>query len=729
LGGWKLPKANEYRLEIELDGGLFTIIFGLRLLGMMASHATEMPVGGGTYPPNRGILTYAPGWWAALSRRHEYFELFVGLCIFTAVYFLAFKFSTYPSTRVPSEFWLPNSLLLCALLRSRPRHWWLILLLTVPIRLTDNVIPPHPIWYRVAMTAVSAAQALAGALAFRAIARYPGRFSTWREWLALGAVLLIAAAASLAMGGLRHELGQDFWQSFQLGFAGDALALLVVTPALLTLLFWEGSSVARLSPATAIEASALLGALLLTSYMAFISASALGDFPASKFFLPIPLLYWAALRFGITGASIAVLIVTAFAIHSHPLLQTLGILQVTTPIDSYFGITPTVLLSRFLIYRAVPVYVVAGLVERHHHAALSVRESEERFRTVANTAPVLIWMSGTDKLCNFFNQVWLDFTGRPLKAELGNGWAEGVHPSDLEQCLHTYQTAFDARKPFKMEYRLRNRDGAYRWMLDIGVPRFDSGNIFCGYIGSATDITDQRQAQESNMQIAHLQRLSQMGELTASIAHELRQPLTAILLDSGTLRTYLPVAETSQPKIDELLTDIAHNCQRASEIVISIRNQVLKHKDKFGPVDVDTLVLDCISLIAGEARRRRVRIVTELASNLPPIHGVRTEIMQVLLNLVTNAMDAMEDTPSAERCVMLRTLRHNDFVQVSVLDGGHGISSEDMATLFESFFTTRSSGMGLGLSIVRSIVEAHRGRVWAENLASGGAAFHVALPA
>jgi PAS domain S-box-containing protein len=674
------------------------------------------------------VLAHAPGWSTALSRRHKHFQLAVSLCIFTAAYFLAFKFSADSTNQVTSSSWLPDSVLLCALLRSRPRHWWMILLLTVPIRLTDNVVPAHPVWYRVAMMAVSAAQALAGAWAFRWIAPHPNRFSTGREWLAMGAVLLVAAAASLATGGLRHVLGQDFWQSFQLGFAGDALALLVVTPALLTWLFWEGPPVAAPGAKITIEKSVLLAALILASYLAFIYASALGDLSESKFFLPVPLLYWAALRFGMAGASIAALIVTAFAVRSHPLLHAVNLTQLTSPFGAYLGMTPTAVLSRFLIFRAVPAYVVAGLVERHHRAELAVRESEKRFRKMADTAPVLIWMSGTDKLCNYFNKVWLDFTGRPLEAELGNGWAEGVHPGDLEQCLHTYQTSFDARQPFQMEYRLRNWDGEYRWVLDMGVPRFDPGNIFCGYIGSATDITELRQAQESNAQIAHLQRLSQMGELLGSIAHELRQPLSAILLNSATLRICAPASAVSEPIFKEMLTDIDQNCRRASEILTAIRNQVRKGEDKFEPVDVNTVVLDCISLISGETRRRRVKIMTELACNLPSINGIRTEIMQVLINLVTNAMDAMEETPSAERCVMLRTLWDGDSVQVSVLDHGHGIRSEDMASLFDSFFTTRSSGMGLGLSIVRSIVKAHRGRIWAENLASGGAAFHCVLP-
>jgi PAS domain S-box-containing protein len=130
------------------------------------------------------------------------------------------------------------------------------------------------------------------------------------------------------------------------------------------------------------------------------------------------------------------------------------------------------------------------------HAEARLRESEGRFRLVANTAPVLIWMSGTDKRCTYFNQGWLDFTGREVQAELGNGWAEGVYPEDLQRCLEIYREAFDHRQRFTMEYRLRRHDGEYRWVLDIGVPRFNADNTFEGYIGSAIDVTDRKEAEQ-----------------------------------------------------------------------------------------------------------------------------------------------------------------------------------------------------------------------------------------
>jgi len=136
------------------------------------------------------------------------------------------------------------------------------------------------------------------------------------------------------------------------------------------------------------------------------------------------------------------------------------------------------------------------LKQEFEQANQRLRESEERFRNMADTAPVMIWVAGLDKLCTFFNKVWLEYTGRTEAQELGDGWAEGVHPDDRDRCVATYFAAFDARRPFRMEYRLRRADGEYRWFLDEGVPRFTPGGIFAGYIGSCIDVTESRRASE-----------------------------------------------------------------------------------------------------------------------------------------------------------------------------------------------------------------------------------------
>ena len=140
--------------------------------------------------------------------------------------------------------------------------------------------------------------------------------------------------------------------------------------------------------------------------------------------------------------------------------------------------------------------MLADIADRNS-AEDAIRESEERFRLVANTAPVLIWMSDVDKLCTYFNEPWLEFTGEPLESQLGNGWANGVHPEDLERCLGIYTEAFDRRERFRMEYRLRRQDGEYRWILDIGVPRFNQHRSFVGYIGSCIDVTELKHAEQA----------------------------------------------------------------------------------------------------------------------------------------------------------------------------------------------------------------------------------------
>ena len=312
---------------------------------------------------NRGTtdaIFSAPRWWAALSGRHKHFELVAGLCLFAISYFFAFKFTGDRTGASPSPLWIPNSILLCALLRSRPKYWWLFLLTIVPIRLTDNVFPLHPVWYRLGTMTVSAVQALAGAWVFRRIAPNPDRFGSWREWLALGAVLLIAAAAAFPMAALRHALGQDYWQAWQLGFIGDALAQLVVTPALLTWLFWKGPPLARMNAASTLEAGALLVGLLLTNWLAYGSANPSLNFIDTRFFLPIPFLYWAALRFGMAGASIAVPIIAFFALDLVLLRQSIGLLQRAVFFDAIpTGATPFVLF-RFLIFRTLPVYRGGG---------------------------------------------------------------------------------------------------------------------------------------------------------------------------------------------------------------------------------------------------------------------------------------------------------------------------------------------------------------------------------
>jgi two-component system, LuxR family, sensor kinase FixL len=371
-------------------------------------------------------------------------------------------------------------------------------------------------------------------------------------------------------------------------------------------------------------------------------------------------------------------------------------------------------------------------ITRRKEAEEALRESEGRFRTMADTAPVLIWMSGPDKLCTFFNKGWLDFTGRTLEQEFGNGWAEGVHRKDFDHCLKIYTRSFEARQEFTMEYRLRRHDGEYRWVLDSGVPRFAPDGTFLGYIGTCIDITERKQteleiAQQRN-ELAHLSRVTMLGELSGSLAHELNQPLTAILSNTQAAQRFLAQDNVDLDNLRDILKDIVAEDKRAGEIIRRLRLLLKKGEVQQQPLDLNEVVQEVLKLVRSDLVNHGVAAHAELAANLPAVKADRVQIQQVLLNLVMNACDAMAGVPAGDRQLTVRTgPADGEGVCLSIADCGTGIAPDNLEQVFGPFFTTKAHGRGRGLAICRSIVVSHGGRLWAANNPGRGATFHFTL--
>jgi len=802
----------------------------------------------------------------------------------------------------------------------------------------------------------------------------------------------------------------------------------------------------------------------------------------------------------VVGGSIVLLVILAGA---QAVAMTWGILATPLTVSLFY-----LILVAAMAYELSYDLIHAAQLNRQLQASeATLRESEQRFRIVANAAPVLIWMSSVDKLCTFFNKRWLEFTGRSLEQELGNGWADGVHRDDLQKCLKTYTEAFDARKPFVMQYRLRRNDGEYRWISDDGVPRYDADGAFAGYIGSCVDVTDlitkeqalhdsneridlatkaaglivwtwdiprdevwfsekdrallglspsekltakrvrsvihpddrefvrqlvekslktdeelegeyrivlgdgrvrwvtrrgrvefdgdgnpicergvlmditevvktrealrkfeervvlaakaahlgvweldiatnevwmsdsalslfefdsaarpkraaiqdrvhpddrarraaavqkaietngeyeieyrillpdgtlrwiygrgrciQRQGERARLiavsmditerkqaeelfhlateaspsgtilvdhqgrimlvnahaeklfgwerdeligkdievlvperfadahpgdgtnffalpeartmgsgrelfgrrkdgsefpveiglnpiqtpsgavvlanvvdisarlaaeelarrnreQVELLSRVSLLGEMTASLAHELNQPLAAIVNNATAAMQYLEQGRLNSGQLKEILDDVVADGRRACDVMHNVRRAIKKGSAIRGQINLNDVVKAVAHMVQADADAQSCKIQLSLTQDLPAIEGDPTQIQQVLINLVSNAFDAMRDTPPNRRVVDIATDYNGDAtIGVAVRDYGSGISETTRERLFEQFFTTKDDGLGMGLAIVRSIIEAHGGTVAAENASGGGARFHFRLP-
>lgn len=652
------------------------------------------------------------------------FGRYVGFFIFAPAFYLAYSYSLSFSQACASPFWFPDTVLLCALLLSRPRNWWIYIVGALPIRLFSPVAHGIPPWFLLATFAIDSAKGLGLAALLRRFLPDPLRLGSLRDFsvFCIFAALLVPTVSAFAGAWVIYLRGKQYWPSWEHWFTAGAATHLVITPLVLYWLSVARERAKSLSRRPRREAALLTVGLIIASYLSFSDSPNGMDFPATCVYAPIPLLFWAAVRFQMAGASGAVAILTLFGVNAA--IHSQGPFAAKSPVDA------SLILQQFLLFRSLPLYIVAILIQQKEDAEQSLRESEERFRMVADSAPILVWMSGKDKLCNFVNRGWLDFTGRTMEQELGDGWSEGVHSDDVRRCVKIYSSCFDSREPFEMEYRLRRYDGEYRWVLDRGVPRRDANGNFMGYVGVVVDLTDRRRAEEARQSLMHASRLAVAGEFTAMVVHELNQPLNAILLNVAVLDTLLDTKIAPSDEAREITADIRSDTLRASEAIRRIRNLVNKQEMEIQLVDLNATVSEVVRLAKSDALHRGVQLRCDCHAPSAIVRGDAVHLQRVMLNLLLNAMDATKENPESGRHLLVSTAQNGDgFIEVSVKDNGQGIEPQNLSRIFDSFFTTKPDGMGIGLSMARSIVQMHSGRLWAENNRDGrGTTFRFKLP-
>jgi PAS domain S-box-containing protein len=735
---------------------------------------------------------------------------------------------------------------------------------------------------------------------------------------------------------------------------------------------------------TALEPVRLLGetvSLPIGVVSSWFHLAELSSIPLIAFVLDASIGLW---RQGKPWARRRALIIGGSIIFYEVLAASVGMLihQTNRPAVVYVVSLPFVAVVFAMAFELSYDLFAAGQVAQNLQTSeASLLESELRFGRMADAAPVMIWTAGPDKLCTFFNKAWLDFTGRTMEQELGNGWSEGVHPDDFEGCLKTYVERFDALEPFFMKYRLRRSDGEYRYVTDTGVPRYGARGKFRGYIGACVDITDllekeqalreseermnlaidaaklglwewdfrkdelwgntqrraqlglpltgklkledalslvhvddrervrqtlkdatqggkeysceyrvlgpdkrehwtelrgrsgrgpdgetivlrgvvmditerkqaqdlfrlateaspsgavlvddhgriilvnahveelfgyrrdeligkpveilmpetfaarhpeyrakfhelpearmmgagrelfarrkdgtefpieiglnpiqtqegllvlasvidisarrlaEREARKSREEISRLSRISLLGEMTASIAHELGQPLTGISNNASAGQRFIDKGKVDIAIMHEILVDIEAQAHRASDVIRNIRNTVKKGAALRTRINLNELITRVGHILQPDARAHSSELKISLPEDSPVIEGDPVQIQQVLINLVGNAFESMLDTPIRKRRVeIVAEQKTDEMVCVSVSDRGMGISDEARERIFDQFFTTKEEGIGMGLAIVRSVIEAHGGKIEVEDLAGAGARFSFTLP-
>ena len=496
----------------------------------------------------------------------------------------------------------------------------------------------------------------------------------------------------------------------------------------------------------------------------------------------------------------------------------------------------------------------ASAMEAIDELERAFRESEQRFRVVTEAMPVMVWMSGTDKLCTYFNKSWLDFVGRALEQERGNGWAENVHPDDFERCLQIYVSSFDARQPFEMHYRLRHHSGEFRWILDHGIPRYAPDGTFEGYVGGCLDIHEQKEATEKiktafltsqrlaaivessndaivskdlngivtswnpaaerifgytaeemigrsirtvippelqhdeerilatiarGERIEHFEttrltktgkridvsltvspvkdetgrivgaakiardvseqkkaehalrtteRLASVGRLAATVAHEINNPLEAV-----TNLIYLAKERTDRHDVRRFLIEAEEELDRVSHVT---KQTLGFYRDTKNPtaVRVGALLNPLIVAFGPRSRNKGIEICPEILDD-PEIYAIAGEIRQVIANLLSNSIDAVQ-TGGRIRIRVSGARAHHDQpssgARITIADSGRGIPAEARRRLFEPFFTTKEDvGTGLGLWVCKSIVDKHHGSIRVKSSTEPGRSwtvFSVFLP-
>jgi PAS domain S-box-containing protein len=352
----------------------------------------------------------------------------------------------------------------------------------------------------------------------------------------------------------------------------------------------------------------------------------------------------------------------------------------------------------------------------------------EELRQSFDTMPALAWRASAGGALEFSNKQWHDYTGISREDARGRSWMRSIHPDDVEKVVEKWRHLSEFRTSGEFEARMRRFDGEFRSFLTRITPMRDERGEVLKWHGTHTDIENLKRAEHAQEALARVTRVTAMGELTVSIAHEINQPLMAIVTNAATCRRWLNEDQINIGEARLAAERVIRDGHRAGDIIASIRALAKKSPPKPAQLDLNELIAEVLSLTHNELARHAIITEAEFTTT-DSVLGDRIQLQQVMLNLIMNGIEAISAAGHEPRNLKIRSQRGEPgFILVTIADTGIGLGAANSEQIFDVFYTTKQDGMGIGLSICRSIVEAHGGRLWASANVSVGTVFHLTLP-
>ena len=654
----------------------------------------------------------------------------------TVSYYLATQIAwalTFPDSKV-SLFFPPQAVLLCILLLVPTRHWWAYVLAAASAHFLATQQAHWPPLYALTCEAFDAVKCVSAAAGIRILIKSPLKAITLRDAILFVLIAVVLVPFGTAFWGasftISYGFGTQYWTEWRNLGVSNAVTTVVLVPAFLLGAYHLFVGRPRALSRRRLAEGALVGACTVAlGIFVFDTTPAGPNTSPALLYTPIPLLIWAALRFGLGGISVSMLLITVQAIWGT--MRGHGPFLAQTPIQNALE------LQLFLLVTATPLLLLAVVIDEERRSKEALRESANLMGLAADAGTLAMWVWDISG-----NEVWMTERGRSLfglKPDARLDFAaisDRVHPEDRTAREEAIKQALQTRGEYEVEYRLQQGHGMARWIYGRGRCVGPDDGTGPKLFGVSMDVTARKQAEASAAQkraeLEHVARVATLSELTTTLTHELRQPLAAILTHSYIGARLLDAPEPDLQEVRSTLSDICKVTEHASEVIGGL-SAMLK-RDSTAPgltnVDLNTVIRSVERIVYGDAMLHKVTVHLDLSSDVRPVKGDSIQLQQVILNLMLNAFGAMSGTglDGARHLVVRTNSIDESSLLIEVQDSGTGIAAEKLESIFAPFVTSKPDGLGMGLSICRSIIERHGGTISAANNPDRGAKFSITLP-